>query len=77
MLASVRGTGWTFFRVEHSDREMLVLTERDRHLDVMLCIATSDRWLSITTSVVVHNTFGRAYMVPVGEPIGASVAVEV
>ncbi|GJD76662.1 DUF2867 domain-containing protein [Methylobacterium goesingense] len=55
-----------FFRVEHSDREMLVLTERDRHLDVMLCIATSDRWLSITTSVVVHNTFGRAYMVPVG-----------
>ncbi|CAA2140627.1 hypothetical protein MBLL_02220 (plasmid) [Methylobacterium bullatum] len=54
-----------FFLVEHSAPDMLVLTERDRHLDVMICLATSGHRLTITSSVVVHNTFGRAYMVPV------------
>ena len=54
-----------FFLVEHSAPDMLVLTERDRHLDVMICLATSGHRLTITSSVVVHNAFGRAYMVPV------------
>ncbi|WP_431739908.1 DUF2867 domain-containing protein [Methylobacterium goesingense] len=45
---------------------MLVLTERDRRLDVMICPATSGHRLTVTSSVVVHNAFGRAYLAPVG-----------
>lgn len=55
-----------FFLVEYTDDCTLVLTERDRHLDVMTCISTRDKELSITSSVQVHNLFGNAYMVPVG-----------
>ncbi|MEL6618320.1 MAG: DUF2867 domain-containing protein [Pseudomonadota bacterium] len=55
-----------FFLVEYADDTALVLTERDRHLDVMTCISTWGKELSITSSVQVHNSFGRAYMVPVG-----------
>ena len=55
-----------FFLVEHSAPEVLVLTERDRHLDVMTCVSLADRVLTITSSVVTHNTFGRLYMLPVG-----------
>ena len=55
-----------FFRVEYSAPEVLVLTERDRHLDVMTCVSLVDRELRITSSVVTHNTFGRLYMLPVG-----------
>ena len=55
-----------FFRVEYSAPEVLVLTERDRHLDVMTCVSLADRVLTITSSVVTHNTFGRLYMLPVG-----------
>lgn len=55
-----------FFLVEHSARDMLVLTERDRHLDVMICLSIAERVLTITASVVTHNTYGRLYMLPVG-----------
>lgn len=55
-----------FFLVEHSDDRALVLTERDTHLDVMTCIAAAGTKVSITSSVQVHNLFGRAYMLPVG-----------
>ncbi|WP_417310408.1 DUF2867 domain-containing protein [Devosia sp.] len=55
-----------FFLVEYVDDECLVLTERDRHLDVMTCISIANDTLSVTSSVCVHNTFGRAYMIPVG-----------
>jgi hypothetical protein len=55
-----------FFLVEHVDQNCLVLTERDRHLDVMTCISTQDRAATITSSVRVHNLFGRLYMIPVG-----------
>ena len=55
-----------FFLVEYSDRDTLVLTERDRHLDVMTCISTNGLSVSITSSVLVHNWFGRVYMIPVG-----------
>lgn len=55
-----------FFRVEYVDDDCLVLTERDHHLDVMTCISIDDHTLSVTSSVSVHNLFGRAYMVPVG-----------
>ncbi|SDZ62678.1 DUF2867 domain-containing protein [Pseudomonas salomonii] len=55
-----------FFLVEHSALEVLVLTERDRHLDVMICLSVSDREFTITSSVITHNTFGRVYMLPVG-----------
>ena len=56
-----------FFLVEHSAPDRLVLTERDRHLDVMICLSISERVFTITSSVVTHNAFGRAYMVPVGQ----------
>lgn len=55
-----------FFLVEYVDPDCLVLTERDRHLDVMTCISVSGHDLSITSSVQVHNWFGHAYMIPVG-----------
>ncbi|CUH52738.1 DUF2867 domain-containing protein [Shimia marina] len=55
-----------FFLVEYVDDTCLVLTERDRHLDVMTCISVQGRTLTVTSSVCVHNWFGRAYMVPVG-----------
>lgn len=55
-----------FFLVEHAAPDLLVLTERDRHLDVMTCISTAGTEVAITSSVVTHNRFGRAYMVVVG-----------
>lgn len=55
-----------FFLVEHIDPHTLVLTERDSHLDVMTCISTDGPLVSITSSVKVHNLFGRLYMLPVG-----------
>ncbi|WP_349536757.1 DUF2867 domain-containing protein [Sagittula sp. NFXS13] len=55
-----------FFLVEHSDDDTLVLTERDRHLDVMTCVSSQGNEISITSSVTVHNLFGTAYMIPVG-----------
>ncbi|WP_374638002.1 DUF2867 domain-containing protein [Paracoccus sp. (in: a-proteobacteria)] len=55
-----------FFLVEHAAPDMLVLTARDRHLDVMICISTRGAELAITASVVTHNRFGRAYMRVVG-----------
>lgn len=55
-----------FFVVEHVDDQALVLTERDRHLDVMTCVSCKGPQVTITSSVVVHNLFGRAYMIPVG-----------
>ena len=55
-----------FFQVEHSASDILVLTERDRHLDVMICLSITDRVLTITSSVVTHNLYGRIYMLPVG-----------
>ncbi|WP_343053348.1 DUF2867 domain-containing protein [Sphingomonas endophytica] len=55
-----------FFLVEHVAADMLVLTERDRHLDVMICLSTHGRSVTITASVFTHNAFGRLYMLPVG-----------
>lgn len=55
-----------FFLVEYVEEGVLVLTERDRHLDVMTCISSDGTTVAITSSVRVHNWFGRAYMVPVG-----------
>ncbi|WP_341234818.1 DUF2867 domain-containing protein [uncultured Sulfitobacter sp.] len=60
------GQNLDFFLVEYVDDECLVLTERDRHLDVMTCISIEGETLSVTSSVCVHNLFGRAYMIPVG-----------
>ncbi|MGB7268670.1 MAG: DUF2867 domain-containing protein [Albidovulum sp.] len=54
-----------FFLVEHISQNVLTLTERDRHLDVMTCISSSRNELTITSSVKTHNTFGRVYMIPV------------
>ncbi len=55
-----------FFLVEYVDDTTLVLTERDRHLDVMTCVSTDNNRVVITSSVKIHNWFGHAYMVPVG-----------
>lgn len=55
-----------FFLVEHSAPDRLVLTVRDRHLDVMICLSITERVFTVTSSVVTHNIFGRLYMLPVG-----------
>ena len=55
-----------FFLVEGVSEQLLVLTSRDIHLDVMTTITTYEKLLTITSSVVTHNGFGRAYMLPVG-----------
>ena len=54
-----------FFLVEHISKDILTLTARDRHLDVMTCISTEKNALTITSSVKTHNLFGRLYMIPV------------
>lgn len=55
-----------FFLVEDVTPNRLILTVRDRHLDVMICLLIKDCVLSVTASVVTHNAFGRLYMLPVG-----------
>jgi hypothetical protein len=55
-----------FFTVERSDPQALTLTERDRHLDVMIAVTSEGHDLAITASVITHNRFGRLYMWPVG-----------
>lgn len=55
-----------FFLVEGIQPDLLVLTERDKHLDVMTCISTEGQVVTVTSSVVVKNLFGRIYMIPVG-----------
>jgi hypothetical protein len=54
-----------FFLVERITPTALTLTERDRHLDVMISVTVAGCDLAITASVITHNTFGRAYMLPV------------
>ena len=55
-----------FFLVEYQDDTVLVLTDRDRHLTNMTCIASNGPHLSVSSSVAVHNFYGRIYMFPVG-----------
>jgi hypothetical protein len=55
-----------FFLVEGIGPDALILTERDRHLDVMTCLSVRKTRLTITSSVIVHNWFGHVYMLPVG-----------
>lgn len=55
-----------FFLVERIEAEILTLSSRDRHLDVLTCITTHNQRLTITSSVKTHNMFGKAYMLPVG-----------
>ncbi len=64
--AATEGEKLDFFLVEQATPEVLVLTERDRHQDVMTCIACSGGHVTITSSVVTHNGFGRLYMAVVG-----------
>ncbi|WP_052272489.1 DUF2867 domain-containing protein [Leisingera sp. ANG-M7] len=54
-----------FFLVEAVSDQVLTLTVRDRHLDVMTCVTSNSGVLSITSSVKTHNLFGRIYMLPV------------
>ena len=54
-----------FFLVEKITVTALTLTERDRHLDVMISVTVEGVELAITASVITHNAFGRAYMLPV------------
>jgi hypothetical protein len=60
------GEKLAFFLVEAISDQELVLTERDRHLDVMTTVHCKDCELSIISSVRTHNLFGRIYMIPVG-----------
>lgn len=55
-----------FFTIERVTPEVLTLAARDRHLDTITCITTTDGRLGVTSSVVWHNALGRAYMLPVG-----------
>jgi hypothetical protein len=64
-----------FFVVEALSDNQMVLTSRDAHLAVMVCmdltpVRESVLRLSVTTSVQHFNTFGRLYMVPVGPAHG-------
>ncbi|WP_291738017.1 DUF2867 domain-containing protein [Leisingera sp. F5] len=54
-----------FFLVEALSDEVMTLTVRDRHLDVMTCVSSSSGVVSVTSSVKTHNLFGRVYMIPV------------
>jgi hypothetical protein len=58
------------FLIEEVTPERLLLSERDRHLDVLTCVtatpAPGDTEIAITSSVVTHNRYGRAYMLAVG-----------
>lgn len=54
-----------FFLVEHVSAQDLVLTERDRHLDVMTRLSVGGLELTVTASVKTHSAFGRLYMLPV------------
>lgn len=60
------GDSLDFSTVVHCDDTALVTLNKDRHLDVMTCITVEDHLLSITSSVMIHNFFGRIYMLPVG-----------
>ena len=55
-----------FFLVERASPVALTLSERDRHLDVMIAVTIDGCDLAITASVITHNRFGRVYMWPVG-----------
>ncbi|MGN8261006.1 DUF2867 domain-containing protein [Pseudomonas sp. SMSB3] len=55
-----------FFTVEAISDQQLVLTSRDTHLAVMVCMDVCGHSLSVTTSVLCFNIFGRLYMLPVG-----------
>ncbi len=55
-----------FFLVERIEPDILVLTVRDSHLDVMTCVTAGQGRVSITASVLTKNRFGRLYMLPVG-----------
>jgi hypothetical protein len=70
-VASVQaGERLDFFLVEESCATRLLLTERAKHLDVMTCLTatptSAGTEIAITSSVVTHNAFGRAYMLFVG-----------
>lgn len=54
-----------FFTIEAIQDDLLTLTARDTHLDVMICITVDGADVAITASVITHNWFGRAYMIPV------------
>ncbi|MEP1767924.1 MAG: DUF2867 domain-containing protein [Sulfitobacter sp.] len=54
-----------FFLVETLTDNVLSLSERDKHLDVLTCVSCVENTLTITSSVKVHNYFGRLYMLPV------------
>lgn len=54
-----------FFLAEAITADRLTLTERDHHLDVMTCISVEGRHVTISSSVITHNLFGKAYMLPV------------
>lgn len=44
-----------FFLVETVNDEVLTLSARDRHLDVLTCVTSVENTLTITSSVKVHN----------------------
>ena len=54
-----------FFLIERIAPDILTLSGRDSHLDVVTCITVANGRLTITSSVKVHNLFGRLYMIPV------------
>lgn len=63
--APAPGDHLDFFLVEDARPDRLVLTARDVHLDVLVCLLTHGREFSVTASVITHNFVGRLYMLPV------------
>ncbi len=55
-----------FFLIETLTDEVMSLSARDRHLDVLTSVTMVGSRLSVVSSVVTHNLFGRIYLFPVG-----------
>ncbi|MBA1202857.1 DUF2867 domain-containing protein [Pseudomonas capeferrum] len=80
----IPGERLDFFTVEAISAQRLLLTSRDTHLAVMVCMDLASELdpaaagalmsLSVTTSVTCFNTFGRLYMLPVAPTHGTIVA---
>ncbi len=58
-----------FFLVEGLSAQRMILTARDRHLAVMVCVTAVPcgdmTEVGLTASVKTHNRFGKIYMLPV------------
>ena len=53
-----------FFLVELTDENTLILTERDKHLDVMTCVSTNGAKVSVTSSYFARGVISNVHNRP-------------